>query len=81
MESRRFILERSVVRPAGLTERAEQRLLTRVAAQGEGRRTRKESAGQPGDEISCVVIAEVDEAGQGYCFASLRRTFSRRVMT
>ena len=70
-----------MMRPAGLTERAEQRLLARGAPQREGGSAREEPPGQSGDEIPCVVIAEVDEAGQGYCFASLRRTFSRRVMT
>ena len=81
MKRRRFVLERPMVRPAGLTECAKQRLLTRGAPQGEGGSGREEPPGQPGDEISCVVIAEVDEAGQGYCFASLTRTFSCRVMT
>ena len=81
MERRRFVLQRPVVRPAGLSQRTEQRLLTRVAAQGEGGRAREEAPGQASDDISCVVIAEIDEAGQGYCFASLRKTVSRRVMT
>ena len=70
-----------MVRPAGLTECAKQRLLTRGAPQGECRGTRKEPLRQPGDEIRCVVIAKVDEEGQGYCFSSARSTFSRRVMT
>ncbi len=81
MKRRRFVLERPMVGPAGLTKCAKQRLLTRGAAHGKGGRAREKPPRQPSDEISCVVIAEVLEAGQGYCFASLTRTFSCRVMT
>ena len=81
MRRRRFVLERPTVRPAGLTECAKQRLLTRGAPQGEGGSAREEPLRQPSDEIPRVVIADVSEAGQGYCFARLRSAVSRCVRT
>ena len=70
-----------MVGPAGLTKCAEQRLLARSASQGKGGRAREEPLRQPSDEILRVVIADVLEAGQGYCFSRERNNCSRLVMT